>query len=422
MSNTPIYHGKAQSDLDMAGFNLLNWSGGGGGGFQFDVTTYGATGDGVTDDTTAIQTALAAIPSTGGLLYFPAGTYKYTGATLTLNRQITVLGDGGGVRLLDAGPPLLHTYATASITTIDFNSSTGTLFTVTADGCAFKSLGLRNTSVTQPTAGAGILVSSHGDRTLYENLSVDGFYIDIDVQAGSAQVWNNCFISAPVLYGLKLRNILVPDGGDHSISNCYVYNGRSYPAVSGIRIESGGGVKIVNTKIVYASTPAWVNCIDLAVADSITTVDLLVCNCSLEGYSGAGIKGRTGTSSKWFNILITGNQFNPVSSTGCAIDMSPTTAGDFDGVMITGNWAFSAIGSSSAMINLANCSDVLMTGNSSLNFAGGMVNIGSGVTFGVSDIYIGRDARLVAISGGTKLQVRNASTGVWIDGDSWTNP
>jgi hypothetical protein len=74
------------------------------------------------------------------------------------------------------------------------------------------------------------------------------------------------------------------------------------------------------------------------------------------------------------------------------------------------------------MINLANCSDVLMTGNSSLNFAGGMVNIGSGVTFGVSDIYIGRDARLVAISGGTKLQVRNASTGVWIDGDSWTNP
>jgi hypothetical protein len=41
----------------------------------YDVTRYGATGDGVTDDTAAIQAAAAAIPASGGTLYFPAGTY-----------------------------------------------------------------------------------------------------------------------------------------------------------------------------------------------------------------------------------------------------------------------------------------------------------------------------------------------------------
>jgi hypothetical protein len=41
----------------------------------FDAKAYGATGNGSTDDTTAIQAALNAAPS-GGVVYLPAGTYK----------------------------------------------------------------------------------------------------------------------------------------------------------------------------------------------------------------------------------------------------------------------------------------------------------------------------------------------------------
>lgn len=41
----------------------------------YDVKKYGAVGDGVTDDTAAIQAAAAAVPASGGTLYFPAGTY-----------------------------------------------------------------------------------------------------------------------------------------------------------------------------------------------------------------------------------------------------------------------------------------------------------------------------------------------------------
>ena len=40
-----------------------------------NVKYYGATGNGTTDDTTAINAAIAAITSTYATLYFPSGTY-----------------------------------------------------------------------------------------------------------------------------------------------------------------------------------------------------------------------------------------------------------------------------------------------------------------------------------------------------------
>jgi hypothetical protein len=46
---------------------------------RYNVRDYGATGDGVTDDTTAVATATTAMVGNGsGILYFPAGTYKVT--------------------------------------------------------------------------------------------------------------------------------------------------------------------------------------------------------------------------------------------------------------------------------------------------------------------------------------------------------
>ena len=66
------------------------WGGRGGGGvggggtvvpFWFNVRDYGATGDGVTDDTVAIQATIdAANTAGGGVIYFPAGIYIIGGA------------------------------------------------------------------------------------------------------------------------------------------------------------------------------------------------------------------------------------------------------------------------------------------------------------------------------------------------------
>ena len=55
----------------------------------FDVRSYGASGDGQSDDTHAIQQALVA--GAGRVVYFPAGTYRTT-------RMLTVQGPGTVVR------------------------------------------------------------------------------------------------------------------------------------------------------------------------------------------------------------------------------------------------------------------------------------------------------------------------------------
>lgn len=49
--------------------------------FNVKESTFGTVGDGVTDDTTAIQAAInAAIAAVGGVVFFPAGTYRITSA------------------------------------------------------------------------------------------------------------------------------------------------------------------------------------------------------------------------------------------------------------------------------------------------------------------------------------------------------
>jgi hypothetical protein len=58
------------------------------------VKDFGAAGDGVTDDTAAIQAAIDSLGEvTGGTVYFPAGTYK-TSSNIEIKSKTTLQGDG----------------------------------------------------------------------------------------------------------------------------------------------------------------------------------------------------------------------------------------------------------------------------------------------------------------------------------------
>lgn len=59
------------------------------------VKDYGATGDGVTDDTTAIQAAITACNAAGGgVVFFPPGTYAVTQLALTGTANVQIRGSG----------------------------------------------------------------------------------------------------------------------------------------------------------------------------------------------------------------------------------------------------------------------------------------------------------------------------------------
>eukprot|EP00955_Chlamydomonas_euryale_P084106 363925-Chlamydomonas_euryale.AAC.27 len=58
-----------------------------------DVRDFGAVGDGVADDSEALEAAAKATPR-NGVLYLPAGTYRLTRVLKLYNRQIIIRGAG----------------------------------------------------------------------------------------------------------------------------------------------------------------------------------------------------------------------------------------------------------------------------------------------------------------------------------------
>lgn len=60
-----------------------------------NVKDFGAVGDGVADDSTAVQNAInAANTAGGGLVFFPEGTYELNDSVLTMYSNITLQGEG----------------------------------------------------------------------------------------------------------------------------------------------------------------------------------------------------------------------------------------------------------------------------------------------------------------------------------------
>lgn len=87
----------------------------GGGGYYLSVADYGATGDGVTDDTDAIQDAIDAAVLAGAWLWFPEGDYITT-STLTDFWSVRMFGPGMIVRgssnyaVTDSGSAVTNLY------------------------------------------------------------------------------------------------------------------------------------------------------------------------------------------------------------------------------------------------------------------------------------------------------------------------
>lgn len=152
------------------------------------VKDFGAVGDGVADDTTAIQAAIA----TGKTVHVPAGTYKITGL-LSLQDNQHIYGDGRGISKL----------------TLGYNGD----MVKAARYCGIKSLGLIGNGATY--SGRGVYFTGITPMAIIEDCSIkdfNGYCIEfVEAQTGGQCTVVNCDIYQTNLAnpGIKLPS---PEG------------------------------------------------------------------------------------------------------------------------------------------------------------------------------------------------------------------
>jgi hypothetical protein len=282
-----------------------------------NVGWFGAKGNGIADDTTAINSAIAAFNSAGiGVLYFPAGTYLVSSALTAITATGLIRGDGMGAASGYAGD--INTVAKPTSTVINCSSQTAVLFTVNGWALTFQDISLVNTFGGTPTsASAGIVVTSSNmdSRINYERVYVAGFYIGIDVQVASNWFMNGCLFFNAVLYNIKINNTVNPDAGDWTITNSSFYGGSTHTATDAIHIIGSGGGKITNCKINSATT----DCVNGINASLLGSSNLQIANCSIENVTTSAVVCTNVTNLTIVNLeILNRSSSDQINLTSCS--------------------------------------------------------------------------------------------------------
>lgn len=185
------------------------------------VTDYGATGDGATNDRAALQAAIDAVPSTGGILWFPPGTYVITTA-LVLKPNLVLLGAGINASIIKQTATTLnalqgvdvHTMAIRDLQIQGPASGSGNGIVLTRSSNAnIRYLNFNNVYIRQ-FGNDGLAVSncivSKFDTVICENNGRYGFYF-YGVTAGAAGTsvaLDACYANTNTVAGFSFYNMV----------------------------------------------------------------------------------------------------------------------------------------------------------------------------------------------------------------------
>jgi Pectate lyase superfamily protein len=225
--------GKFLRDLTLsAGTALLGWIQAGAGAVvrdaqsklreSFSAKDFGAIGDGVADDTAAIQACIAALAAAGGgTVLLPRGIYKISG---TLN-----FGDTNNMYLQGEGANATQIVTTLAVSTaIKF----GNIGPVGYQGVRKLRINCFNS-----TACDAIVVNSVNPFWLNE-VETDAANIALTLNAGAVQYITNFEFNLSRTAGIKILGF----GNDQFFSNGLLSNvGGGEPTVAGIWVVSTGG-------------------------------------------------------------------------------------------------------------------------------------------------------------------------------------
>lgn len=302
-------------------------------GALFNVKAYGATGNGFTDDTAAVQAAIDAAgvsPTTGGsAVYFPSGLYILNSTLTVTDKPISFIGTGSGTSRLAT------TSAVANLLSMSLNCAAAS-YPIHIQDLEFT------TTATPKTAGTFLKIAATNNFNsglVISNCKFTAAWIALELENQGQAVVENCFIQALAGgIGVKLLNTggLSADGGDNAIINCQINDGGS-GALAGIYTDRGqAGLRLTSNKILGNFTSA-VYCTN---NNGDAGADLKILGNSIELYTANGIHlNPSGTIS---HVLIQDNDLATLSGGAeIGINLNPTATGRVDTVLIQGNRVYS---------------------------------------------------------------------------------
>lgn len=199
----------------------------------FNVKNFGVKGDGVTDDSDAIQKVLDAVgaptyPSVrGGIVYFPKGVYRLS-KTLLIRRGISVQGAGSSMWtaatefLVDPGVTGIRTVYGYGPTAIEDGADAEG---ATAAGCTLSNFMITHNGVLTDTEchGIDIKVKTHMEYVLVQRFSGDGVHMEAYVPNSNANscTFTNVFSCANGRHGFHTNS---SDSNGCVFSGCCSYS------------------------------------------------------------------------------------------------------------------------------------------------------------------------------------------------------
>lgn len=310
-----------------------------------NVQAYGAIGDGSTDDTSSINSAIAALNVAGrGVLYFPPGSYLTSGGLAAIDVPCAVLGAGGG-----GGKTLNYqggNQTVGHVSRILCNSSTAVLFSVTSSYVTFHDLCLENTAVSTPSAGCAIRVgATGGDHAVYSGLTIVGFYNQLEQSYGREYTIgpHNHFID-PVNDSLLLHNTDAADEGEVTIFDCRFLQ-QSHLSNSAINVTRSGGVRIHHCQFYGTGGGSYHNVfIRVQLADASSNVR--ISDNTFENFYTHGIGVNLSGSNELYSLQIHDNNFDGGDGTNNHESIAlthVTNAQIHDNILIGRGQSFAAI-------------------------------------------------------------------------------
>jgi hypothetical protein len=261
------------------------------------VKDFGAVGDGVTDDTAAIQAAVTFATANDKAVLLNDGEYKLTSA-ISITAGVAIFGQGIGVsRLLcDDCNAFDISAGVFFVTLMDFTIANASRYTITP-----------NTNTAISISGTSV---SQCNWHTYQNLFIDGFEVGFFAGGISSSVWNNVttvFTHQSVNFSAQCLN--------NSITQCRFgesNSGAIVPAAGSFGIKVGDGLInpeglfITDTLIFGVHRAVWIR----------AAINVYIQNNIFDMCNEFGVLAESTASAGCINNQISGNYIAIINAAG----------------------------------------------------------------------------------------------------------